>query len=222
MIASTLSDLKSFLYLKIMKLTKRKGFNFFRSYFDVYNELENNEDKVAFIDALLNRQFMGVKPTDLKGMSKFAYISQTNSIDSQVKGYEDKTKTKLNPLEDNFLPPTVGLKKIKISPSLQVEEKEKEKEKQQINPEFLKMVCDFFSQTTEPLNRKVWGFMNNLNNNGKFEEFVRQTNAYIKYKKQSDEKIHSWLGYESEWNSSDYVDKLNKITKPVKKYKPSL
>ena len=29
-----------------MKLTKRKGFNFFRSYFDVYNELDNNKDKV--------------------------------------------------------------------------------------------------------------------------------------------------------------------------------
>ena len=27
-----------------MKLTKRKGFNFFRSYYDVYNEL-NDKDK---------------------------------------------------------------------------------------------------------------------------------------------------------------------------------
>jgi len=78
-----------------MKLTKRKGFNFFRSYYDVYNELENNKDKVAFIEALLDRQFLGVKPTELTGMAKFAYISQTNSIDSQVKGYEDKTGNKL-------------------------------------------------------------------------------------------------------------------------------
>jgi len=76
-----------------IKLTKRKGFNFFRSYYDVYNELETDADKVAFIDALLDRQFLGIKPTNLKGMAKFAYISQTNSIDSQVKGYEDKTKT---------------------------------------------------------------------------------------------------------------------------------
>ena len=114
-----------------MKLTKRKGFNFFRSYFDVYNELKNNSDKVDFIDALLNRQFLGIKPTDLNGMAKFAYISQTNSIDSQVKGYEDKTKTKLNPLEPTILtpstPPTYG---GSIPPTLQVEEKEKEKEKE--------------------------------------------------------------------------------------------
>lgn len=79
-----------------MKLTKRKGFNFFRSYFDVYNELENDTDKVQFIDALLNRQFLGIKPTDLKGMAKFAYVSQTNSIDSQVDGYETKTGNKLS------------------------------------------------------------------------------------------------------------------------------
>jgi hypothetical protein len=47
------------------KLAKEKVLIFFHSYFDVYNEL-NNEDKVAFIDALLDRQFMGIKPTNLK------------------------------------------------------------------------------------------------------------------------------------------------------------
>ena len=100
------------------KLTKRKGFNFFRSYFDVYNELENNEDKVAFIDALLDRQFMGIKPTNLKGMAKFAYISQTNSIDSQVKGYEDKTGIILTPIVGGCLGG-------KVTPTVQVEVKEK-------------------------------------------------------------------------------------------------
>merc|ERR1712113_948132 len=46
--------------------------------------------------ALLNRQFLGTKPDELKGMAKFAYISQMNSIDQQVKGYEDKTGLKLS------------------------------------------------------------------------------------------------------------------------------
>ena len=92
-----------------MKLTKRKGFNFFRSYYDVYNELGDRE-KVKFMDALLDRQFLGIKPTNLKGMSKFAYISQTNSIDSQVKGYEDKTNTTLLQVADckEINTPTVG------------------------------------------------------------------------------------------------------------------
>jgi hypothetical protein len=39
------------------KLTKEKVL--LRSYFDVYNELENNEDKVAFIECLLDRQIYG-------------------------------------------------------------------------------------------------------------------------------------------------------------------
>jgi hypothetical protein len=107
----------------MVKLTKRKGFNFFRSYYDVYNELEKPEDKLAFIDALLDRQFLGIKPTNLTGMAKFAYISQTNSIDSQVKGFEDKTGIILNPSQG-------GGKGGSYTPCLQVEEKEKEKEKE--------------------------------------------------------------------------------------------
>lgn len=106
----------------MIKLTKRKGFNFFRSYYDVYNELETDADKVAFIDALLDRQFLGIKPTQLTGLAKFAYISQTNSIDSQVKGYEDKTKTILHPTQGGYVG---GFD----TPTEQVEEKEKEKEK---------------------------------------------------------------------------------------------
>ena len=111
-----------------MKLTKIKGFNFFRSYFDVYNELDDAY-KVAFMDALLDRQFMGSKPSNLKGMAKFAYISQTNSIDSQVKGYEDKTKTRLSGeayFKDGTtptVPPTYG---GQVPPTVQVEEKGKE------------------------------------------------------------------------------------------------
>jgi len=121
-----------------MKLTKRKGFNFFRSYYDVYNELETIEDKISFIDALLDRQFLGIKPTTLKGMAKFAYISQTNSIDSQVKGYQDKTGEVLDlaPTVPPTVPPTDG---CQLPPTVQVEEKEKvqvevkEKVKEKIN-----------------------------------------------------------------------------------------
>jgi len=113
-----------------MKLTKRKGFNFFRSYYDVYNEL-SNKDKVAFMDALLDRQFIGVIPKDLKGMAKFAYISQTNSIDSQVKGYETKTNTKLCNYTDNeeVITPTQGAcHGGSEPPTLQVQVEEEEKE----------------------------------------------------------------------------------------------
>src|SRR5690606_2465197 len=50
--------------------------------------------------------------------------SQTNSIDSQVKGFEDKTGIILTPC----LPPADG---VKTPPTLQVEEKGKVKEKEE-------------------------------------------------------------------------------------------
>lgn len=107
-----------------MKETKRKGFNFFRSYYDVYNELNNNNDKIAFINALFDRQFLGIKPTNLEGMAKFAYISQINSIDSQVKGYEHKTKTKLN---QEIIAPAIGPKQgEQNAPTAQIQLQKKE------------------------------------------------------------------------------------------------
>jgi hypothetical protein len=103
----------------------REGFNFYRSYWDVANEL-NDKDRLAFYDALMKRQFTGIE-TDLEGMSKFAYLSQKHSIDRQVKGYEDKTKkTLLNPNQD---PTQGGRQGGSVHPSLQVKEKEKVKEK---------------------------------------------------------------------------------------------
>jgi len=109
-----------------MKLTKRKGFNFFRSYYDVYNEL-NDKDKVLFMGALLDRQFLGIKPDNLKGMAKFAYISQINSIDSQVKGYEDKLVA-LNKNVQNYNP-WVGVNEKENTPKAQEKGKGKGEEK---------------------------------------------------------------------------------------------
>lgn len=101
----------------------RDGFTFYRSYFDVYNEL-SEKDKVAFMDALLKKQFEGEEPTSLKGMANFAYLSQKHSIDKQVKGWEDKTKCKLLPLAR-------GVVRGEITPTQQEKEKEEEKEEVQ-------------------------------------------------------------------------------------------
>ena len=107
-----------------MDIKERKGFNFYKSYFDVYIELPD-DDKLLFIDALLKKEFYGVDPKDLKGMANFAYISQKHSIDSQVKGYEDKTGTKLHTPTDGGR--QGGSKGESSTPTLQEKGKGKEK-----------------------------------------------------------------------------------------------
>jgi hypothetical protein len=84
----------------------RKAFNFYKSYYDVLAEL-NDTEKLKFLMALLNKQFYNVEP-DLKGMAKFAYISQKHSIDKQVIGYQDKTKEKLTPMVGGLIGGSVG------------------------------------------------------------------------------------------------------------------
>ncbi len=81
-----------------IKLTKRRDFKFYRSYFDVFTMLENDADKLEFVSALLDAQFTGVKPNfENNPMLNFAWNSQIHSIEQQIKGYQDKTKTILTP-----------------------------------------------------------------------------------------------------------------------------
>ena len=117
----------------------RKGFNFYRSYFDVAMELPD-KDRLAFYDALAKRQFLGEEPT-LTGMAKLAYISQKYVIDAQVKGWEDKTGTSLKVVEKQEVntPCKGGCQGGdgggSYAPSVQEKEKEKEKEevKEKVN-----------------------------------------------------------------------------------------
>jgi len=107
------------------KLTRRKGFNFYRSYYDVFNEL-NKKDQLEFITALLHKQFLGREPKGLTGASKFAYVSQRFNIDAQVDGFESKTNTQL-PESHTYNPPTEGgVQGGSVTPTVQEEEKEEE------------------------------------------------------------------------------------------------
>ena len=108
----------------------RLVFKFYKSYFDIANELDDN-DRLAFYDALLNKQFLGIEP-NLKGMPKFAYISQKHSIDLQVKGLEYRMKITLN--NSTSIPPAIGsclppIEPPKQPPLIQEEVKEEVKEK---------------------------------------------------------------------------------------------
>jgi len=93
-----------------MKKTKRKGFNFLRSYFDVLNEIKEDSDKLEFLLAVINKQFLDEDPKNLGFISNLCYESQRHSIETSVKGYMTKMKTDLlgNPLNSIDADPTEG------------------------------------------------------------------------------------------------------------------
>jgi len=126
------------------EMSERKAVKFYRSYWEVAMEL-NDKDRLAFYDALMLRQFTG-EETILKGMAKFAYISQKHSIDAQIKGFEDKTKTPLaHPTQGGTQPPSV-----------QVQEKEKEKEQYTIDYQaLLEYVNQSFGRKLKVVNESV-------------------------------------------------------------------
>lgn len=110
-------------------MAERKLFKFYKSYYDVACEL-TDKDRLAFYDAIMQRQFLGIEP-NLKGIAKLAYVSQKYNIDAQVKGWEDRTNEKL--LDNQLIAyPTQGgtqggIQGGCIQEKEKVEEKEKEK-----------------------------------------------------------------------------------------------
>jgi hypothetical protein len=68
---------------------ERKHFKFYKSYYDVFCELKNDKEKIAYIEAIFKKQFFNIE-TELNGMAKFAYISQKHNINNQVQGFIDK------------------------------------------------------------------------------------------------------------------------------------
>jgi hypothetical protein len=117
----------------------------------VFNELDN-KNKLQFIQALLDKQFLGKEPETLTGLAKFAYISQMNSINSQVKGYEDKTGDILD--DTPAVPPTVGGSKAPTAPpteQVEVEVEGKGKGKGKFTPPPLNDLTDYFFEKLQSM-----------------------------------------------------------------------
>lgn len=122
-----------------MKYTKRKAFNFLRSYFDVLNKLQTDEDKLLFLMSIINKQFLNEEPGELKFPVDLAYDSQINAIDNSVKGWLRAAKTDLQgkPLDT---PPTPPRGKTQSDPKEEeVQEEEKEKVKRFMQPTILEI-----------------------------------------------------------------------------------
>lgn len=116
------------------KPTKRKAFNFLRSYFDVVNELQNDSDKLSFLMAVINKQFLDEDPKDMSFLVKLCYSSQKHAIESSVKGWKRVANTDMegNPLLNTTHIPQTNPTSNPTTNPIQVEEKEKEKEQVEV------------------------------------------------------------------------------------------
>jgi len=110
-----------------IKETKRKAFNFLRSYFDVFNELKTDKDKLDFLTAILNKQFLDEDPKNLTFIVNLCYESQRHQIETSVKGWKRATKDTLG-----TTPPT-PLGTTPLTNPKEEEEEVKEEEEEQDN-----------------------------------------------------------------------------------------
>ncbi len=131
----------------------RKAFKFYKSYYDVALELPD-KDKLDFLMALLEVQFTG-HHRQLKGMAKFAFISQKHSIDAQIEGYLTKTGATIPPIEG-------ASQQEKEKEKVQEKEQEKyavntaNKEKREMD--FMESLKPYIGQYEKPMLREFYNY----------------------------------------------------------------
>ena len=143
-----------------------------------------------------------IKSQDEKGFWTIDYILHSTPINPTC-----ENPTSENPTSENH---TNNINKDYTKQLFKNKEEEKEIENLR-KSEFFEKLTDYFSQNTEHLKMKVFGFLVARINNGDFEEFKRQTLAYMEYKRLSKETIHRWSGYSADWKQENWIDKLSKI-----------
>ena len=113
-----------------IKHTKRKAFNFLRSYFDVLNEIPKEEDKLKFLLSIINKQFLNEDPKDLGFLANLCYESQRHPIEKSVKGWITANKTDLqgNPIPPKGAPLLLPPKEEQEQEQEQEQEEEEEEE----------------------------------------------------------------------------------------------
>jgi hypothetical protein len=168
-----------------MKPTKRKAFNFLRSYFDVFNELKDDKDKLDFLTSIINKQFLNEDPKELSFIAKLCYESQRHSIESSVKGWIRVNKTDIlgNILTDPTIDPTTD---PTTDPMIDPKE-EKEKDKVEVKEE--NNIVFFDAEIIEFSFDDFWSLYPNKTNKKKAQE------KFSKLTKEQKQKIELHLPY---------------------------
>lgn len=211
------------------KPTKRKAFNFLRSYFDVVNELQNDKDKVDFLMAVINKQFLDEDPKDLSFVVNLCYASQKHAIESSVKGYLRTINTDIqgNPQTDPTTIPTAI--PMTIPMTIPKEEKEEEqvedevevKEKEDIDSRKLKFahtLKEFSNIYSREMLKEFYDYWTETNENGKKfrREMQRTWDLNLRLKKWNS-NIKNNFNSKKESN-----EKLNIITTEIRNYDPTI
>ena len=68
----------------------RTQFKFYKSYYELAKEIDNDKDRAEYLMAICEYQFTGIQP-ELKGITKFAFLSQKHSLEKQVVGFKTAT-----------------------------------------------------------------------------------------------------------------------------------
>jgi len=189
------------------KKTKRKAFNFLRSYFDVFNELTNDKDKLSFLTAIINKQFLDEDPKDLNFIVNLCYESQRHQIETSVKGWERATKDLLNNTPSTPLGTTPSTP-LGRDPQ---EEEEEEEEKEEVKvKEILSVRKVNFSESLKPFLEKYSKDM--LNNFYLYWTEHGEKDKKMRYEKERTFGLSQRL---ATWYKNDYSPKSQtKIDNP--------
>jgi len=176
--------------------TKRKAFNFLRSYFDVLNELENDKDKLAFLLSIINKQFLDEDPKDLNFIVNLCYESQRHQIETSVNGWKRATKETCmtNPSTPLGVDPSTNPKEEKGEG--QEKEEEKGEEEDLSSPPSLDSVEQYFIDNgyTKESAKKAFDYYNASLTGGKRKWRDKNGNVVKNWK----QKMHSvWFKEEN-------------------------
>jgi len=184
-------------------MENRKGFNFYRSYYDVAKELPK-EDRLDFLMAILEMQFTGEEP-ELSGMAKFAFISQKHSIIRQIEGY----KSGINGGRPPKGTPNPPLKGTPNQVQVQVQEQEQEQVQVQEKDE-VKDEASFskFSPEIRNLSKLLFSLMLKNNDNAKQPNFnswdghIDKLHRIDGYKINQIREVINWCQNDDFWKSN--------------------
>jgi hypothetical protein len=188
------------------KLTKRKAFNFLRSYFDVLNEIPDKQDKLDYLLSIINKQFLDEDPKDLNFLANLCYESQRHAIESSVKGWERAQNDTLGTTPPTPLPTTSVTDPKEEEEKEEVQGKEQEEDKGEIKKPktfpFRKSLIDLgVEEQVSDDWMKVRRTKKATNTETSFKQLVTQIE---KSGKPANECItmsveNSWKGFKSEW-----------------------